>query len=295
MASKQALLSWNDACTARQLFEAMQHSGFVTIQEVFDAWPGEADRQQLMRLSGGTGQLAWPEFRAAVRLWRSLPAHRPPSLQRYTLQSVAETSAGTMVSLIAAEAACFVVTNIGIDSPHLVNLGGFGTMLALLPLDSSSMLPQLQSDDVGLHALVNLGPMARFCIYLLGSASLGVMLSPASPLLSATVGDPKSRGHGPLAVAALSALQLLGFATTLSVLPKSEGTSAPRSANCCASVGGSLSAVALGLLAAHVMERPGSEKPILLAGWHCCCKACALLSWRFVHICLANRSHSGPH
>lgn len=249
--------------TAWQLFEAMQTSGFVSVDQVFDAWPGDADREQLMRLSKGTGQLAWPEFRAAVRLWRSLSTHRPPSLPRYLLQSMAEAVAGNLISLGAAEAACFAAANMCIDPAHLLNLGGFGALLAILPLDSSSMSPQL-SEDSGPPALVNLGPSGRFCMYLLGAASLGVMLSPASTLLSATVGDPKSRGHGPLAVAALSCLHFLGFAATLCVLPCADYQGA-RSSNFCASLGGTLTTAALGLLAARVMERPGAQPAIMLA------------------------------
>ncbi|CAJ1331506.1 unnamed protein product, partial [Effrenium voratum] len=219
--ARQSLYSWRphpEIHSARQLFETLDQEtrGYVTVDQVVADWPGEPDRQQLLLLSGGTGRLAWPDFRAAVRLWRSLPSHRPPRLRRYLLQSCAENSCGTWAALCAAEATCFAAHAVEqTDWAPLVSLGAFGCLLGLVPLDSSSTDPKLDRNDSGPKPMVNLGPSGRFCVYLGASASLGVTLAPAAPLLAATIGDPKSHGHGPLALCALSGVQLAGFSAAL--------------------------------------------------------------------------------
>eukprot|EP00931_Biecheleriopsis_adriatica_P053700 TRINITY_DN31502_c0_g1_i1.p1 TRINITY_DN31502_c0_g1~~TRINITY_DN31502_c0_g1_i1.p1 ORF type:complete len:362 (+),score=60.13 TRINITY_DN31502_c0_g1_i1:59-1144(+) len=307
-----ALLSWHSLRehpqTARQLFEALDDNscGRLRVEQVLADWPGHAalnsseTQRVLDQLSNGGGDscLAWPQFRAAVRLWKSLPGpfHEPPSLRRYLIQSTAETSLGIVVALAAAEAACLACAAAGeaADWTQLCSLGGVGAALALLPLDSSSMQPKLRlgwADD-GPSALINLGPTSRQCLFLAGSAAVGVMLAPAAPLLAATIGDPKSKGYGPLAVAALSAAQLLGQSAVLTVLPDSWMKSSSSSQNrqdasettpllhrredgdlqaparptsMFAAFGGGAAAAALGLAAAGMSNRPGARSTILTA------------------------------
>ncbi|CAE8653152.1 unnamed protein product, partial [Polarella glacialis] len=167
--------------TARHLFEALDRgAGVVAIEQVCRRWPGSRPQSpELLRLllrlassspsedlsSGRQAEsLAWPQFRAAMRLWRSLPGpdHMPSSLRSYMMRSVAEASTGLVMALAAAEATCFVCASAGDASvgeawTQLAAVGGVGCILALLPLDSSSMQPQLlQEWDEGHPAIVNL-------------------------------------------------------------------------------------------------------------------------------------------
>jgi len=293
MVRKQhALLSWhhdaNGGQTARQLFEVLDvsDSGFVALHEVAARWPGAGDSPELQRLlqrlACGEDKLSWRQFRSAVRLWRSLPAadHRPPSLRRYLAQSAAETWTGMVTSLVAAEAASLAAATAGeVAWTQLCPLGAVAATLALLPLDSSNMHPRIKRDwaDYGPSALVNLGPTSRQALFLAASAAAGVMLAPAAPVLAATIGDPKSKGYGPLAVAALATGHFVGQAATLAVLPDSlmeVNTSKIRKARAsCAffsAFGGGLIAAVLGLTAARSSDRPGAKTTILLS--------CGLLS-----------------
>eukprot|EP00930_Biecheleria_cincta_P004432 TRINITY_DN105346_c0_g1_i1.p1 TRINITY_DN105346_c0_g1~~TRINITY_DN105346_c0_g1_i1.p1 ORF type:complete len:364 (-),score=42.54 TRINITY_DN105346_c0_g1_i1:74-1135(-) len=289
---QHALLSWSHGeQTARQLFEALDSQGLgaVSIAQVCNSWPGEGGHELeycLLRLKDnakiGTGentevQLTWPEFRAAVRLWRSLygQRHSVPSLRGYMLQSLVETCTGTTVSMLAAEAACLACA--GSEAwQHICSLGGLGVAVALVTLDGSSMSPCFAWADRAPRSLVNLGSSSRLTTFLAACASSGVMLAPAAPLLSATIGDPKSRGHGPLAVAALGVAQFVGHASLLMVLPgkcfarrepgkPTEASSDGRAAAVLGALAGGLVAGGLGLAAASVSGRQGARTTVLCA------------------------------
>ncbi|CAE8666568.1 unnamed protein product, partial [Polarella glacialis] len=218
----------------------------------------------------------------AMRLWRSLPGpdHMPSSLRSYMMRSVAEASTGLVMALAAAEATCFVCASAGDASvgeawTQLAAVGGVGCILALLPLDSSSMQPQLlQEWDEGHPAIVNLGPASRQALFVAATASAGVLLAPAALLLAATVGDPKSRGHGPLACAGLAAAHLAGQAATLEILPQSwlEGNSSeeassghPVTAAAASAVGGWVAAATLGLAIIAASGRDSARRTVILA------------------------------
>lgn len=288
------LLSWSQegGQSARQLFEALDSQGLgaVSIAQVCRSWPGESGHELeycLLRLKDnanlGTAestevQLTWPEFRAAVRLRRSLYGqdHSVPSLRGYVLQSLAETCTGTMVSMLAADAACLACAGSFEAWQQICSLGGLGVALALVTLDGSSMSPRFAWADHAPRSLVNMGSSSRLTTFLAACASQGVMLAPAAPLLAATIGDPKSRGHGPLAVAALGLAQFVGQASLLMALPgkcftprepgqSTEASSDGRAAAVLGALAGGLVAGGLGLVAASVSGRQGARTTVLCA------------------------------
>jgi len=264
--------------TARQLFEELDEDGdgFVAVGDAARRWPrprrASKDttgiEQMLRRLAldaGREGQLSWPEFRNVVRLWHAAQGYAP-ELRPYLLQSAVETSAAVTTTFTVAQAACMACAAVGQSSwLHLAAIGGVGMVITLAPLDASSVRPLLQRASPA-----PLGLASRWALFGAASASAGVLLAPAVPLLSSTLGDPETHGYGPLAMAGLTTTHFLCQAGLLAVLPerwlpRGEAATAPTGAVLAPALGGGALAAGMGVTVATLVGREGSVRPILLA------------------------------
>merc|ERR1719503_153667 len=119
-------------------------------------------------------------------------------------------------------------------------------------LDSGCAQPLLFMKARDQHPSVS-SPFSRKMLLVAASASTGVLFSPAVPIVSSIVGDPKAKGYGPLAVAGLAAVHFASHASVLVVLP-SDTLASPAVPPLAAIWGGGVAAVA-GVAAAHFAGR----------------------------------------
>lgn len=291
--ARKQLLAWAlpgdslHAATAKQCFQALSpdRSGHVSVKAVADAWPklkgqGPLDRevqhmlQRLASAHGLDGQLSWLEFCCAVRIWHATGG-RPLGLRMYLQRAAAEASYMSMVALLSVQAGSMACATLGEAAwAQLAALGGVGALISALPLDASAahscLQPMRSAADTG-DATAVAGHRAQRRLFTALGASLGVLAAPAVPLLASTVGDPQTRGYGPLAVASLAAVQLAGQTAALQVIPEaaiSEAALSPTvgcSASTFAAVSGGILSAGLGLTAAKLSGRAGAVRPVLLA------------------------------
>jgi len=272
--------------TARALFDALDSDkdGLVSAEDVALSWPrsdtgsmffdtsdniltvvrniahaGDIDGS---RADGNYSSLSWPEFRIAVRLWH-ISAGNLPTLRSYMLSIAAEYTYGVAIALAAAEATGLVCGASGADAnwSQVSTLGGIGAVVATALFDSNSVRPFVRPEKANVHTPSSSGP--RTALYTVALASTGALLSPLVPILASTIGDPKTQGYGPLAVAGLAIANFSGQAVTLSVLPQRQLTQ--KRGVLTSSVVGGLAAVIVGLYAARRAGRDGAEKPIIYA------------------------------
>jgi len=187
----------------------------------------------------------------------------------------------TMVALFSVQAASMACATMGETAwAQLAALGGVGALISALPLDASAAYSCLQpersaADATAVPGRVDAAAVAglraqRHLFTALG-ASLGALAAPAVPLLAGTVGDPQTRGYGPLAVASLAVAQLAGQCAALAVIPEaaiSEAALSPSvgiGASAFAAVSGGVLSAGLGLTAAKLSGRAGAVRPVLLA------------------------------
>jgi len=285
--ARKQLLAWPlpgdslHASTAEQCFQSLapDHNGHVSVEAVADSWPKlKGDRevhhmlQRLASAHGLEGHLSWLEFCCAVRIWHATGG-RPLGLRTYLQRAAAEASYMTMVALLSVQAGSMACATMGEAAwAQLAALGGVGALISALPLDASaahSCLKQMRSASGSpgqANATAVAGRRAQRRLFTALGASLGALAAPAVPLLASTVGDPKTRGYGPLAVAGLAAAQLAGQTAALQVIPEA-ALSLSVGCGCCAfaAVSGGILSAGLGLTAAKLSGRTGAVRPVLLA------------------------------
>lgn len=230
--------------------------------------------QRLASSHGLDGHLSWREFCAAVRVWHAAGG-RPLGLRAYLQRAAAEASYLTTVALLSVQAGSMAGATLGEAAwTQLAALGGVGALISALPLDACaahSCLQPMRDDPDTLHAAAVAGCRAQRRLFTALGASLGALAAPAVPLLASTVGDPQTRGYGPLAVAGLALAHLAGQAAALQAVPEaaiSEAALSPTvgcSASALAAVSGGIFSAGLGLAAAKLSGRAGAVRPVLLA------------------------------
>lgn len=218
--------------------------------------------------------LGWPEFRDAVRLWHLTGGHLP-SLRSFLLLAVAEAAASTSLAMIACQASSMACAAVSGPSssvwPQLAAVGGVGAFVAVTLFDSSCVKPLLQARRKS--GLMPAGASTRRLLFAGASFSTGMLLAPAVPLLASTVGDPQTKGYGPLAVAGLAIAHASTHAALLASLPE-QGLSniaehlvhSPGVVPLIlTSAGAGLATAALGVGAARASNREGAVPAVLAA------------------------------
>mmetsp|Transcript_70354 Transcript_70354/g.139513 ORF Transcript_70354/g.139513 Transcript_70354/m.139513 type:complete len:343 (-) Transcript_70354:215-1243(-) len=284
--ARKQLLAWPlpgdclHASTAQQCFQALapDRNGCVSVKAVADAWPKPKGHdpqdkevqymlQRLASAHGQEGHLSWLEFCCAVRIWHATGG-QPLGLRTFMQRAAAEASGLTMVALLSVQAASMACATMGEAAwAQVAALGGVGALISALPLDASAAHSRLQPADATAVA----GSKAQRRLFIALGASLGALAAPAVPLLASTVGDPQTRGYGPLAVAGLVTVHLAGHTAALAVIPEaaiSDWDPSPTvgcGASAFAAVSGGIFAAGLGLTAAKLSGRDGAVRPVLLA------------------------------
>jgi len=282
----QVLQAWprqgEASLTALQLFEALDvdNDGFISLEEVVHAWPlptGQEARHVKAALSAAdlssAGLLAWLDFRDVVRLWHVTGGHIP-SLRRFLCCTIAESAVSATLAMIAAQAASMACAAAAGSSPtvwpRMAAVGGVGATVSLALFDGSCVKPLLLSRKKAgsMPASTN----SRHVLFAAASLSTGVLLAPAVPILASTIGDPQTKGYGPLAIAGLALVHASAHSVVLAALPEqclpnidSGAASVSFSPTVLASVGAGVVTAAIGTGAAHVSKREGAIRTIVLA------------------------------
>jgi len=272
------LLAWptgaHDAArlTARKLFDALDTDGdgLLSVDEVLRSWPVEdcAHRRKAAGLEGALvrladqsrceGKIAWLQFRAMVRLWH-VTGGDVCELRPFLLQNAIETYASATLGLAAMQVSALVSA-----PPKLSAVGGIGAAVAAMLFDGGSVRPVLQPSKVDMNMPVT--PFARRTLFAVASASIGLFLAPAVPLIAGTMGDERGHGYGPSAVVGLATAQLGGQAAFLAAMPAQWlHAKSLIVAPATALLGGGFAATLLGAVAAHFSGRGRRTAVPLLA------------------------------
>merc|ERR1712048_153067 len=131
-------------------------------------------------------------------------------------------------------------------------------------LDASSILPTLQPSKADKELALSVTSSGRNVLFVALGTSAGVMISSVVPLISGTVGDPKSQGYGPMAFVAFAAMHFVGKAAALASMPESSLTAPAPLVGAITSLCGCTVATGCGLIAARLADRPGALRPLLL-------------------------------
>jgi len=245
------------------------------------AWPENNGRGHvefvLSGLAGDDGCFGLKEFTSVVRLWY-LTGGNILTFRSFLIRSSLASSLSLLSGLLAAQVTVLVMKAARGPVPWgpLMTAGGIGAGLGTLLFDAHGVRPTS-------HSLRASRPSASLRGALLVSSNVlvGVTLSPLVPLVSGTVGDPKSLGFGPLALAALGVVHTVGETSTLAMLPDTE----PHSLVGASLVGGVLAA-SLGFGVAHLADRQSAVRP-LMAGIVLVSLQAAYLSlwanWSYTH------------
>merc|ERR1712066_375256 len=125
---------------------------------------------------------------------------------------------------MTAAAAGAQVGSGALSSPNsayqLTTVGGMGVFIVLHILDASSILPTLQPSKADKELALSVTSSGRNVLFVALGASTGVMISSVVPIISGTVGDPKSKGYGPMAFGAFAAMPFFGKAAALATVPE---------------------------------------------------------------------------